>query len=172
MRRGWNLSIATLATVIALSSQAAAQTRAPVGEAAQYRKTHTQRHALHGHLPLGIAYAGGRYGVPRGHGHHYADLVGDPGSGLGFYPLPLKYRIGAWRYRLRHPPAPWENPIIFAIAADAARYRYDSIPAGREYRYGVFNPYDGVGTPFFAGYYGPAGDDEDRPFPFGRPYSH
>jgi hypothetical protein len=29
---------------------------------------------------------------------------------------------------------------------------------------------DGVGTPFFGGYYGPAGDDDQpAPFPFGRP---
>ncbi len=40
--------------------------------------------------------------------------------------------------------------------------------------YGVYNPVDGVGTPFFAGYYGPAGDsdedDNDSGFPFGHPY--
>jgi hypothetical protein len=172
MCRGWNLSIVTIVAMFALTSQAAAQARSPVDQSAQYRKAHAQRHP-YGHPPIGLAYAAGRHGVPHGHGHHYADLVGDPGSGLGFYPLPLKYRIGAWRYRLRNTPPPWDNPVLLAVAADAARYRYDLIPAaGHEYRYGVFSPYDGVGTPFFAGYYGPAGDDDDRPFPFGRPYSH
>jgi hypothetical protein len=36
----------------------------------------------------------------------------------------------------------------------------------------VFNPVDGVGTPFFGGYYGHADDDEEPPFPFGRSYTH
>ncbi|MBO0733094.1 MAG: hypothetical protein J2P49_01985 [Methylocapsa sp.] len=81
------------------------------------------------------------------------ELVGDPGTGLGFYALPLKYRIGAWRYRLRHPRPWWSNPVLFAIAADAARYNY-WIPANRDYLYGVFNPYEGAGTPYFGGYYG------------------
>jgi hypothetical protein len=49
----------------------------------------------------------------------------------------------------------------------------DWIPADRGYHYGVFNPVDGVGTPFFGGYYGPAGDDDEPPpFPFGRPYAN
>ncbi len=100
----------------------------------------------------------------------FVALVGDPDSGLGFYPLPIRYRIGAWRYRLRHRRPPWQNPVLFAIAADAARYNY-WIPADQGYRYGVFNPVDGVGTPFFGGYYGQADDDEEPPFPFGRPYA-
>jgi hypothetical protein len=107
-----------------------------------------------------------------GHGTGFVDLAGDPDSGLGFYPLPIHYRLGAWRYRLMHRRPIWQNPVLFAIAADAARYNY-WIPGNRDYRYGVFNPYDGVGTPFFGGYYGPAGDDDEpSPFPFGRPYSH
>lgn len=80
------------------------------------------------------------------------NLVGDPDSGLGFYALPLKYRIGAWRYRLTHRRPWWDNPVLFAIAADAARYNY-WVPGPHDYVYGVFNPYDGVGTPFFGGYY-------------------
>ena len=101
------------------------------------------------------------------------DLAGDPESGFGFYPLPIRYRIGAWRYRVSHQRPPWQNPVLFAIAADAARYNY-WIPTDQpSYHYGVFNPYDGVGTPFFAGDYGPAGDDDEPPpFPFGRPYTH
>jgi hypothetical protein len=90
-----------------------------------------------------------RRAQPQGQGRGFVNLVGDPGSGLGFYPLPLQYRIGAWRYRLTHRRPWWDNAVLFAIAADAARYNY-WIPANRGYAYGVFNPYDGVGTPFFA----------------------
>ena len=43
--------------------------------------------------------------------------------------------------------------------------------ANSGYRYGVFNPIDGVGTPFFAGYYGPAGGYDEAPTLFGRPYA-
>ncbi|MGQ0446416.1 MAG: hypothetical protein ACT4O2_15155 [Beijerinckiaceae bacterium] len=96
----------------------------------------------------------------RGRGGHFVALVGDPGSGLGFYPLPIRYRLGAWRYRLTHRRPYWQNPVLFAIAADAARYNA-WIPGNRGYRYGVFNPVDGVGTPFFGGYYGLAGDDNE-----------
>jgi hypothetical protein len=106
------------------------------------RYAHTYVQSL-GHSSSGIAHRA-RKG--------YVSLVGDPDSGLGFYPLPLKYRIGAWRYHLMHRRPWWDNPVLFAIAADAARYNY-WVPANRDYVYGVFNPYDGVGTPFFGGYY-------------------
>jgi hypothetical protein len=52
------------------------------------------------------------------------------------------------------------KPVLFAIAADAMRY-YAWIPANQGYRFGVFNPIDGVGTPFFGGYYGSANDSDD-----------
>ena len=76
---------------------------------------------------------------------HYTALVGDPGGGAGFYPLPYQYRVGAWRYRMRNQLPPWinPNPVIAAAQAQAVRY------------------------------YGPAGDgdeDDDSSFPFGRPY--
>ncbi len=35
-----------------------------------------------------------------------------------------RYRIGAWRYRLTHRRPYWQTPVLFAIAADAARYNY------------------------------------------------
>jgi hypothetical protein len=107
----------------------------------------------------GLAYARRAYWTSQGRGTGYVNLVGDPGSGLGFYALPLKYRIGAWRYRLTHRRPWWHNPVLFAVAADAARYNY-WIPANHDYAYGVFNPYDGVGTPFFGGYYSGSRDDE------------
>ena len=57
----------------------------------------------------------------RGRTGRFVELVGDPDSGLGFYPLPIRYRIGAWRYRVPPQRPPWQNPVLFAIAADAAR---------------------------------------------------
>jgi hypothetical protein len=106
---------------------------------------------------------------------HYVALIGDPGSGLGFYQLPLQYRIGAWRYRVRNAPPPWEvPPVIAAAQAQAVRYYSwgDPTPASA-YHYGVYNPIEGVGTPFFAGYYGPADEtDDDSSFPFGHPYAN
>jgi hypothetical protein len=85
-------------------------------------------------------------------GGGYAALVGDPRSGYGFYALPPEIRAGAARYRLAHRRFWWQNPVLAAMAADALRNPC-WIPAGQEYRCGVFNPIDGVGTPFFGGYY-------------------
>ena len=174
MRRGWMAGVFVIVTAFAFGSEAAA--RAPVPDQARVSRPPGGRH--HGTYLRSVGPGGFRhhttrraYGMKRRHATRYAALVGDPESGLGFYPLPLHTRVGAWRYRLRNQRPPWQNPVLFAIAADAARY-YDWIPANRGYRYGVFNPIDGVGTPFFGGYYGPAGDDDDEPaFPFGSPYS-
>jgi hypothetical protein len=91
------------------------------------------------------------------------DLAGNAQSGYGFYPLPYQVRLGAWRYRQRLAHAPWQNGVLFAMAADAARYGY-SIPGSTPYRSGVYNPIDGVGTPFFGGYYS-AGEDDPMPRP-------
>ncbi len=161
--------ISSVLAVGALALAAPAQAAPAKTKSTDEGRPSLSRHP-HGRLvyaPASRRGASGRGAIGRGAG--FADLVGDPDSGLGFYPLPARYRIGARRYRLRHERPPWQNPVLFAIAADAARYSY-WIPANREYRYGVFNPYDGLGTPFFAGYYGPAGgDDEPRPL-FGRPY--
>lgn len=138
-------------------------------------KTAHHRHlagAFHG-MYVGRIRSGAVYSSPG----HYAALVGDPGGGAGFYPLPYQYRVGAWRYRMRMQAAmpPWinPNPVIAAAQAQAVRYYGwgDPTPAS-EYRYGVYNPIDGVGSPYFAGYYGPANGDEtdESSFPFGRPY--
>jgi hypothetical protein len=160
MRRG--LVVAIVAT-FACASAAAAQ---------QSKGSHHRHVALHGGY-VGAMRPGAVYASPG----HYTALVGDPGSGAGFYPLPYQYRVGAWRYRTQEQPPlpPWinPNPVIAAAQAQAVRYYGwgDPTPAS-DYRYGVYNPIDGVGSPFFAGYYGPAGDgeDDDSSFPFGRPY--
>lgn len=112
-----------------------------------------------------LVYAHGRVAHGRQRGGHFAELVGDPDSGLGFYPLPWVYRAGAWRERQRHAYNAY-NDIRFAIMSQAIysyAWPYD------DRRPGVFNPYDGYGTPFFAGYYGP-GDPDAPPSPLGRPY--
>ncbi len=170
MRRGWKAWIVAIVASFALAPAAGAQVPA------------RSKAAAHHPLPAGplrtgrsVWHEGGRIVYapgPRGRSHRtgFADLVGDPDSGLGFYALPIQYRVGAWRYRMRNERPPWLNPIRFAIAADAARYNY-WLPVGPNgYRYGVFNPNDGVGSPFFAGYYGPAGSGDEPPTLFGRPY--
>jgi hypothetical protein len=171
MRRGRKAWVLAIVTAVASASGAAAQAHSPSKRTIYYRQVNG---TLHRSYIRSIGYGSRLYGlrahgVFRGSRTRFVALVGDPDSGLGFYPLPISYRIGAWRYRVRHQRPPWQNPVLFAIAADAARYNY-WVPANEGYRYGVFNPVDGVGTPFFGGYYGRADDDEEPPFPFGRPY--
>ncbi|MGH6829737.1 MAG: hypothetical protein ACREDG_01100 [Methylocella sp.] len=162
MRRGWTAGVLAIVTAFALAPDAAAKAPSPSKGHHHYRHVSAKAPRTYirglGHGG-GIAYARRAHWAPRGQGRGFVNLVGDPGSGLGFYALPLKYRIGAWRYRLTHRRPWWDNPVLFAIAADAARYNY-WIPANRGYAYGVFNPYDGVGTPFFGGYYSSSRDDD------------
>jgi hypothetical protein len=174
MRRGWKAWVLAIAATFAFAQTAAARARSPSGKQAVYHG-HVIG-TLHRNYIRTIRYGSRLYGlrahrVLRGRKGHCVALVGDPDSGRGFYPLPIQYRIGAWRCRLRHQRPPWQNPVLFAIAADAVRYNY-WIPANQGYRYGVFNPVDGVGTPFFGGYYGSADDDKEPPFPFGWPFAN
>jgi hypothetical protein len=170
MRRGWKAGVLAIVTVFAFASYAAAKAASRSKGIGHYKQVMHPRGYIRS---LGHGdWRGLTARRAHGRGTGYVALVGDPNSGLGFYPLPIRYRIGAWCYHLTHRRPPWQNPVLFAIAADAARYNY-WIPGNQGYRYGVFNPYDGVGTPFFGGYYGPAGDDDEPPpFPFGRPYTH
>jgi hypothetical protein len=101
-------------------------------------------HGLRGSIDYTREYPAARYG----HGQ-LVDLVGDEYSGLGFYPLPRQYREAATRYG-RYRIA--TNAIRYAVASQAIETGY-FFPAGDDYRFGVFNPNDGVGSPFFAGYY-------------------
>lgn len=103
---------------------------------------------VRGHL----AYAPAPHTPRKGRKGGFADLVGDSNSGYGFYALPPEIRIAATRYRQAYGRSWWRNPVLSAMAADAIRMPC-FIPADRAYRCGVFNPIDGVGTPFFAGYY-------------------
>jgi hypothetical protein len=164
MHRGLKAVVLAIAVALACASAGAAEAASKISH---------HRHTLVYGGYVGAMQPGAVY-TSRG---HYTALVGDPGGGLGFYPLPYQYRVGAWRYSMRTPPLPpWitPNPVIAAAQAQSVRYYGwgDPTPAS-DYRYGVYNPIDGVGSPFFAGYYGPAGDgdeDDDSGFPFGHPY--
>jgi hypothetical protein len=173
MRRGWMVWVLAIVSTFAFASAAAAQASSPSKRSVHYRQAYRHVSGTHYRTSIRGIGRGGHIFYTTGRRGHYIDLAGDPESGFGFYPLPIRYRIGAWRYRVSHQRPPWQNPVLFAIAADAARYNYWIPTDQQSYHYGVFNPYDGVGTPFFAGYYGPAGDDDEPPpFPFGRPYTH
>jgi len=173
MRRGWMVWVLAIVSTFAFASAAAAQASSPSKRSVHYRQVYRHVSGTHYRTSIRGIGRGGHIFYTTGRRGHYIDLAGDPESGFGFYPLPIRYRIGAWRYRVSHQRPPWQNPVLFAIAADAARYNYWIPTDQQSYHYGVFNPYDGVGTPFFAGYYGPAGDDDEPlPFPFGRPYTH
>jgi hypothetical protein len=136
-----------------------------------------EHHRAHAHrAPYTVAGSGATLSYPnvrtlrsqRGErGGHYAELVGDPDSGLGFYPLPWVYRVGAWRERQRRAYNSY-NAVRFAIMSSAL-YSTAWWPYYGSHR-GVFNPYDGYGTPFFAGYYGPAGDPGAPRGPLGNAY--
>ncbi len=121
----------------------------------------------------GVRYASGhvrgRLTAARG-APHYAALVGNRASGYGFYPLPLGVRIAAWRYRQRRAMQAARD-IGIAVASTAVYSNWGPFGYGDGFghHHGVFNPIDGVGTPFFAGYYGGGGDDDD-PGPFSGGY--
>ncbi|MGH6843381.1 MAG: hypothetical protein ACRECU_01380, partial [Methylocella sp.] len=124
MRRGWKGWVLAIVTAFACASAAAARAPSPSKGTVDHRHVSG---TLHRSYIRSIGYGSRLYGrrahgVFRGRRTRFATLVGDPDSGLGFYPLPLPYRIGAWRYRLRNRRPPWQNPVLFAIAADAARY--------------------------------------------------
>lgn len=158
MRWSWKPCALAAAMAFAFSLDAAARTRQAPKGAAYQRQAGGK---LHGSYLRSLGRENRFVHARRGHGFWrlrrpgYVDLVGDPESGLGFYPLPPEYRYRAWRYRLHHRRPLWEDPVYFAMMADALRYRYDLVPANQGYRYGVFDPIAGVGTPFFGGYYWP-----------------
>jgi hypothetical protein len=129
-------------------------------------------HAARAHLRFahtGLHYAhGGDLRRQSGHHHgtHLAALVGDRESGLGFYPPVGPYYPHAWRqWRQR-------NAVRDAIDSQAV-YGYYGIGGGYDgerHAHNMFNPVDGYGSPFFAGYYGPAGDPDEERGPFGNAY--
>ncbi len=162
MRMAFRTGLAVIALLSADVLPAAAQThhKHHVAHAHRYGGSHG---GSIGYLPMGAS----------GRGAGYKELVGDPGSGVGFYALPTRYRIGAYRYHQRGGGVPpyIRNGVLYAMMADQARYWYwNATPVVDSYKYGVYDPYEGVGTPYSGGYYGPAGDSDEPSFPFGDPY--
>jgi len=98
-----------------------------------------------------ISYAAPPEGADGGSG--YVDLSQDGQSGAGFYALPQPYRNQAKRERAVQYRNE-RNALGVAIASEAIGYDYnydEGYNLGNSH--GVFSPVDGVGTPFFAGYY-------------------
>ncbi len=162
---GLKASILAIVTIFAFASAAAAKTAHHRGRH-HVSHHHKVKHGSHlGYLPLGAS----------GRGAGYRPLVGDPDSGVGFYPLPYRYRVGAWRHHMREASVPpfIRNGVLYAMTMDRYRYNYWWATPANSWRFGAFDPYAGVGTPYSGGWYGPAeGDEEEPAFPFGRPYKH
>jgi hypothetical protein len=156
MGRVWTVACVALAAAFLMASDAAAKASLPSKRGPTYGKAGStlQRgsSAAPRQVRSRVAYAPRAYGVTRGPRTVFADIVGDPDSGYGFYPLPPEVQYRAARYRAVHRRFWWQNPVVSAMAADAVRNPC-FIPANQAYRCGVFNPIDGVGSPFFAGYY-------------------
>ena len=119
----------------------------------------------HRHAAAGVSYAPyARHGVRHAGGQR---LVSDgPGTGYGFNHSPLPYRVGAWRQRMRQADATHDAVDIDA-ATSGGYYGFpgDSVyGAGNRSAYGVFNGADGYGSPYFAGFYGPADGTDYGPF--------
>ena len=119
--------------------------------------------------PIGVQFA--QRGLHRTSHTGYQRLVSDgPGTGFGFNHDPLPYRVGAWRQRYRQAEATHQAVIDDALTSGG----YNGFPGdsvygeGNHSAYGVFNGADGYGTPYFAGYYGPASGTDYGPF--GRAY--
>jgi hypothetical protein len=114
---------------------------APGEASAQSAASHQRRtHVSYAATPAGADGASG-----------YVDLSQDSQSGAGFYALPQPYRSQARRQRAAQ-YAGERNALGVAIASEAIGYDYDEGYAFGN-AHGVFNPVDGVGTPFFGGYY-------------------
>jgi hypothetical protein len=123
------------------------------------------KQSTHRHVAAGVSYAPYTHHGVRHSGSQR--LVSDgPGTGFGFNHSPLPYRVGAWNHRMRQAEATHEAVDIDA-ATSGGYYGFpgDSVyGAGRRAAYGVFNGADGYGSPYFAGWYGPADGTDYGPF--------
>jgi hypothetical protein len=81
----------------------------------------------------------------------FVDLSDDGDSGAGFYALPQPDRASAQRLR-SGAAVDSEAAIGAALASEAVGDDFDKGYAFGN-SHGLFDPVDGVGTPFFAGYY-------------------
>ena len=133
---------------------AAAGMTAMAASGAVAAPSHHHAHARH------VAHSGGTQ-----------QLVSDgPGTAYGFHRDPAPYRVGARRQRYRQADAVHQAVIDDALTS-GGYYGFpgDSVyGAGNEAAYGVFGGADGYGSPYFAGFYGPASGTDYGPF--GRAY--
>ncbi|VFU10284.1 conserved exported protein of unknown function [Methylocella tundrae] len=137
-------AIATLALALMMSAGQASE--ATKGTAASHRRAHAQRTSL--------SYAAEERRRRPAHGSSgFVALSQDGESGAGFYPLPPQYRIGAAQER-QHRKIQYRNAIGTAMASEAIAYDFDQgYGFVNTNSHGIFDPVDGYGTPFFAGYY-------------------
>lgn len=94
-------------------------------------------------------------------------LVSDgPGTAYGFHRDPAPFRVGAWRRHYRGPTAVQETADIDAATSGGAwGFPGDSVYGEGKYsNYGVYSGAGGYGSPFFAGFYGPASGTDYGPF--------
>lgn len=105
----------------------------------------------HGHSHRHARVTAGAPGAA-GQSSGWVDLSQDSASGAGFYPLPPQYRNGAVQTRQQRAIEYANNPIRSAIASEEIGYDFDEGYAFG-HGHGIFDPDDGYGTPFFAGYY-------------------
>ena len=122
-------------------------------------------HHRHGVAGVSFSHAvRGDEGARHGGGQR---LVSDgPGTSFGFHHAPAAFRVGAWRQRNRQADATHEAVDDDALTS-GGYYGFpgDSVyGAGNRAAYGVFNGADGYGSPYFAGFYGPADGTDYGPF--------
>jgi hypothetical protein len=134
MRRGRKAWVFAIVTAVASASGAAAQAHSPSKRAVYHRRVSG---TLHRSYIRSIGYGSRLYGLRahrglRGRTGRFVALVGDPDSGLGFYPLPIRYRIGAcscitrstrgWRGTIRIVRSSATRTMPF-VTAKARRFR-------------------------------------------------
>jgi len=141
----------TASKLAAIAALTFALTAPPAGASASQPAAGAHRRHAGDHLRGRVSYAAtpARADAPSG----FLDLPQDGWNGQGFHSPPQPYRSDARRRRVIE-YASERNAIGAAIARDAVNYDFD-----RDHGYSVgnshsvFNPVEGVGTPFFGGYY-------------------
>ncbi|MGO9674734.1 MAG: hypothetical protein ACLPSF_11310 [Methylocella sp.] len=138
---------AKLAVIMALAFAFAAPAAASASQPAA--GAHRRPAGDHRHGRVSYAETPARADAPS----RFLDLPRDGWSGPSFRSPPQPYRTDARRRRVIE-YARERNAIGAAIARDAVSYDFDR---DHGYAFGnshsVFNPVEGVGTPFFGGYY-------------------
>lgn len=126
----------------------------------------------HAGATLRFAHAGDHLHGARHHHHAgFVTLSGDRESGLGFYPPAGRAYAHYYGRPYRGDQAKEDMREALINQSPYSFYGTGSGVPGEQHAHNMFNPVDGYGSPFFAGYYGPAGDPDDDRGPFGTPYN-